>query len=123
MPVPLGFVVKKGSNAWAITSGSIPTPSSRTERRTYGPGGSDSGRPFRRAAASIPGVQEVEKCIVRKTGHRYFVDMHVEVDPAMSVQQGHGIAHDVKDKVREQIPAVRDVLVHIEPSGQRRRSG
>ncbi|MDB6016443.1 MAG: Cation diffusion facilitator family transporter [Pedosphaera sp.] len=72
---------------------------------------------IRRAAASIPGVQEVEKCMVRKTGHLYFVDMHVEVDPQMSVQQGHTIAHAVKDKVRETVPAVRDVLVHIEPGG------
>jgi cation diffusion facilitator family transporter len=69
-----------------------------------------------KTAATIPGVERVEKCIVRKSGHRYWVDMHVEVDPLMTVQQGHGIAHDVKDKVREQYPAVRDVLVHIEPS-------
>ena len=48
-------------------------------------------------------------------GYQYFVDMHVEVDPEMSVQRAHDIAHSVKDKVRQQIPAVRDVLVHIEP--------
>jgi len=71
---------------------------------------------IRRAASSITGVQRVEKCIVRKTGHRYFVDMHVEVDPAMSVQQGHAIAHAVKEKVQRELPAVKDVLVHIEPS-------
>lgn len=70
---------------------------------------------IRKAAASIPGVERVEKCMVRKSGHRYWVDMHVEVDPLMSVQRGHGIAHDVKDKVREKFPAVRDVLVHVEP--------
>jgi divalent metal cation (Fe/Co/Zn/Cd) transporter len=58
----------------------------------------------------------VEKCMVRKSGHRYWVDMHVEVDPEMSVQRGHGIAHDVKDVVREKFPAVGDVLVHIEPA-------
>jgi divalent metal cation (Fe/Co/Zn/Cd) transporter len=40
----------------------------------------------------------------------------------MSVLQGHGIAHEVKDKVREKFPAVRDVLVHIEPTRERRRS-
>jgi cation diffusion facilitator family transporter len=73
---------------------------------------------IRRAASSITGVQRVEKCIVRKTGHLYFVDMHVEVDPAMSVQQGHAIAHEVKDKVQRALPAVKDVLVHIEPTTQ-----
>jgi divalent metal cation (Fe/Co/Zn/Cd) transporter len=34
----------------------------------------------------------------------------------MTVQRSHEIAHAVKDKIREQIPAVRDVLVHIEPA-------
>ena len=67
-------------------------------------------------AATIPGVVCVEKCIARKMGYHFFVDMHVEVDPQMSVQRGHQIAHEVKDKVRAQVPEVYDVLVHIEPS-------
>jgi len=71
---------------------------------------------IRKTAASIPGVAGVEKCMVRKMGHRYYVDMHLEVDPKMTVQQGHAISHDVKDKVKEKFPAVRDVLVHIEPA-------
>jgi cation diffusion facilitator family transporter len=71
---------------------------------------------IRTTAETIPGVEQVEKCIVRKTGHRYFVDMHVEVAPKMTVEQGHLIAHNVKDQVREKFPAVRDVLVHIEPA-------
>jgi cation diffusion facilitator family transporter len=76
-----------------------------------------------KTAATIPGVERVEKCIVRKSGHRYWVDMHVEVDPLMTVQRGHGIAHEVKDKVREQYPAVRDVLVHVEPSNKTKPEG
>jgi divalent metal cation (Fe/Co/Zn/Cd) transporter len=52
---------------------------------------------------------------VRKAGFEYFVDMHVEVDPEWTVRQAHGIAHLVKDRVREAIPSVHDVLVHIEP--------
>ena len=43
------------------------------------------------------------------------VDMHLEVDPQMTMLRSHVIAHDVKDKIREAIPAVSDVLVHIEP--------
>jgi cation diffusion facilitator family transporter len=66
-------------------------------------------------AAAVPGVARVEKCLVRQMGYQYFVDMHVEVDPQMTVLRSHEIAHNVKDKVRETIPRVRDVLVHIEP--------
>jgi cation diffusion facilitator family transporter len=72
---------------------------------------------IRRMASTTPGVDSVEKCIVRKVGYQYFVDMHVEVDPQMTVLRSHEIAHDVKDKIRENIPAVSDVLVHIEPLG------
>jgi len=39
------------------------------------------------------------------------------VDPQMTVLRSHEIAHNVKDKIREVIPAVNDVLVHIEPLG------
>ena len=70
----------------------------------------------RRVAGTVPGVDRIEKCVVRKMGYHYFVDMHVEVDPQMSVQRAHNIAHEVKNKVRAQIPMVYDVLVHIEPS-------
>jgi cation diffusion facilitator family transporter len=71
---------------------------------------------IRKVAGSIPEVDRVEKCVVRKMGYQYFVDMHIEVAPRMTVQHAHNIAHSVKDKVREQIPSVRDVLVHVEPS-------
>jgi divalent metal cation (Fe/Co/Zn/Cd) transporter len=59
----------------------------------------------------------VEKCFVRKMGYQFYVDMHVEVDPQMTVLQSHEIAHEVKNKVRDAMPTVNDVLVHIEPLG------
>jgi cation diffusion facilitator family transporter len=70
---------------------------------------------IRATAAEVAGVQAVEKCQARKTGFQYLVDMHIEVDPEMTVQQGHGIAHQVKSRVREAVPLVNDVLVHVEP--------
>ena len=70
---------------------------------------------IRAVARTIPGVAGVEKTFVRKMGYQFFVDMHVEVDPQMTVERSHLIGHEVKDKVRAQIPSVRDVLIHIEP--------
>ena len=70
---------------------------------------------IRNAARTIPGVAGVEKCFVRKMGYQFFVDMHIEVDPQMTVENTHRIGHEVKDKVRAEIPSVRDVLIHIEP--------
>ena len=70
---------------------------------------------IRAVARTISGVAGVEKTFVRKMGYQFFVDMHVEVDPQMTVERSHLIGHEVKDKVRAQIPSVRDVLIHIEP--------
>ena len=70
---------------------------------------------IRAAAGTIPGVDRVEKCFVRKMGYQFFVDMHIEVDPQMTVENSHRIGHEVKDRVRTKIPSVRDVLIHIEP--------
>ncbi|MBI5772976.1 MAG: cation transporter [Verrucomicrobia bacterium] len=72
---------------------------------------------IRELARAVPGVAGVEKCLVRKMGYQYFVDMHVEVNPQLTVQAAHAIAHAVKDRIRAELPAVRDVLVHIEPGG------
>lgn len=72
-----------------------------------------------RVALEVSGVDEVEKCFVRKMGRHLYVDMHVEVSPSMTVVAAHEIAHQVKDRIREKMPVVRDVLVHIEPTGHR----
>src|SRR5205085_10499198 len=52
---------------------------------------------IRRIGQAVPGVEVIEKCLVRKMGYQYYVDLHVEVDPKMTVEQSHEIAHVVKD--------------------------
>lgn len=69
----------------------------------------------RRTAEGVEGVADVEKCRVRKMGLEYYVDLHVGVDGAISVADGHLIAHEVKDAVRASDARVADVLVHVEP--------
>ncbi|MEN9675008.1 MAG: hypothetical protein RIS76_904 [Verrucomicrobiota bacterium] len=71
---------------------------------------------IRSVAESVSGVNNVEKVLVRRMGWELLVDMHVRVEPQMTVAAAHGIAHQVKDAIRESHPAVRDVLIHIEPS-------
>ncbi|MCX6967912.1 MAG: cation diffusion facilitator family transporter [Verrucomicrobia bacterium] len=73
-------------------------------------------RAIRETARTVHGVREIDKCHVRKMGLEYYVDIHVLVDGNLSVREGHEIAHDVKDRLRAEHPAVRDVLVHIEPA-------
>jgi cation diffusion facilitator family transporter len=70
---------------------------------------------IRAAAAAVEGVRDVEKLWVRKSGLEYFADIHIEVDPQMTVAEGHRIGHEVKDRLVAEFPALRDVLVHLEP--------
>jgi cation diffusion facilitator family transporter len=68
-------------------------------------------------ARRVDGVVDLDKCLVRKMGLEYYVDLHVIVDPELTVWRGHAIAHDVKDAIREANPRIAEVLVHIEPVG------
>lgn len=70
---------------------------------------------IRSAAGRIPGVRDVEKMFIRKMGPYFYVDLHLNVDAAMTVREAHDIAHRVKDAIRARWPEVADVLVHVEP--------
>ncbi len=70
---------------------------------------------IRQVAMSVPGALAVEKCYARKTGLQWHVDLHLEVDPSMSVYQSHEIATQVRIRIRETLDWVADVLVHVEP--------
>ena len=71
---------------------------------------------IRSVALSVEGVAGVEKCFARKTGLQYHVDLHLEVDPNMTVWASHEVATQVRMRIREQLPWVADVLVHVEPA-------
>jgi cation diffusion facilitator family transporter len=70
----------------------------------------------RALAASIDGVAGVEKLLARRAGMLYFVDMHLEVDGAMSVRMAHDIGHRVKALLKSKRADIADVLIHIEPA-------
>lgn len=71
---------------------------------------------IREKSLQVKGVMATEKCFVRKSGMRYHVDLHAIVNGAISVREGHDIAHSLKDYLKNQIPNLGNVLVHVEPS-------
>jgi cation diffusion facilitator family transporter len=71
---------------------------------------------IRVAAMTVEGVSGVEKCFARKTGLKYHVDLHLEVDPEMTVRQSHELGHEVRSHILHRLPWVADVLVHVEPA-------
>jgi cation diffusion facilitator family transporter len=70
---------------------------------------------IRSAALRVPGAIAVEKCFARKTGLRYHVDLHLEVDPLLTVYDSHEIATSVKHSIKQELVWVEDVLIHVEP--------
>ncbi len=70
---------------------------------------------IKRVAMEVDGVWGVDKTYARKTGFAYHVDLHIEVDPALTVAASHQIAGHVRSLVRARLRWVTDVLVHVEP--------
>jgi cation diffusion facilitator family transporter len=71
---------------------------------------------IREVALGVPGVRGVEKCYARKTGLTYHVDLHLELDPDLTVRESHHIATEVRVHLKESLEWVADVLVHVEPA-------
>ena len=68
------------------------------------------------AARAVEGVDNVEKCRVRKSGLSLLADIHVRVQGEVTVTDGHFIAHRVKDALMGGGFNILDVTVHIEPA-------
>ena len=63
----------------------------------------------------VEGVENIEKCYVRKIGMYYQVDLHARVQGELSVREGHHIAHRLKDAIVEANPVIGNVHIHVEP--------
>jgi cation diffusion facilitator family transporter len=66
-------------------------------------------------ALTVPGILGTEKCFIRKAGMRYHVDLHAIVSAKISVKEGHELSHKLQDTLKEKIPQLGNVLIHIEP--------
>jgi cation diffusion facilitator family transporter len=71
---------------------------------------------IRKVAQQVEGVVNTEKCFIRKAGMKYHVDLHAIVNANITVKEGHEISHVLKDTLREEIPELGHVLIHIEPT-------
>jgi cation diffusion facilitator family transporter len=71
---------------------------------------------IREKSKDVLGVIDTEKCWVRKSGMRYWVDIHVHVNGKITVIEGHDIAHALKAHLMRELPEIEDVLIHIEPN-------
>ncbi len=72
---------------------------------------------IREQSVAVPGVIATEKCFVRKSGFKFYVDLHVIVNAQISVYDGHEIAHRLKHHLLTHFSQLANVLIHVEPDG------
>ncbi|MGH7546191.1 MAG: cation diffusion facilitator family transporter, partial [Gemmatimonadota bacterium] len=68
-------------------------------------------------AGSVPGVEHVTSAKARWTGHALNAELEIQVEPDISVQEGHRIAEEVEHDLLHAIPRLRGATVHVDPHG------
>lgn len=69
---------------------------------------------IRQTLAETPGVQNVHDVRTRKMGDMIVVDAHIEVDASLSVEAGHAIAVQARQRVLQR-HRVLNVMTHVDP--------
>ncbi len=70
---------------------------------------------IRGAIKEVDGVRNVHALRTRRVGAHLFVDVHIQVDPELTVAAGHAIAHQGEESLLERVEEVSDVNIHVEP--------
>lgn len=71
---------------------------------------------IRKVCQSVPGVKGCHRCRARKVGSKIFADLHVLVDPEVSMDDAHVIATKVERRLRARVRGLESVVVHLEPA-------
>ncbi|MFA4970238.1 MAG: cation transporter dimerization domain-containing protein, partial [Sulfuritalea sp.] len=69
---------------------------------------------IRHTIASTSGVLGMHELRTRRMAHQVLVDAHVQVNPRISVSEGHRVAESARQRVLDSHPEVLDVLVHVD---------
>ncbi|MGH8946471.1 MAG: cation diffusion facilitator family transporter, partial [Acidimicrobiia bacterium] len=68
-------------------------------------------------ATGVDGVRSVGQVRVRWLGHRLDASLHVLVDQAISVAEGHTVAETVRHELFHALPSLDEVTIHVDPDG------
>ncbi len=75
----------------------------------------DSIARARAVILAIDGVTSIHMLRTRRHGPEAAADVHVQVKPRLSVSEGHMISQMVEDLLKEEVDAITDVTVHVDP--------
>jgi cation diffusion facilitator family transporter len=65
---------------------------------------------------AAPGVITAHNLRVRSSGGRNWVEVHVTVDPHLTVKQAHEVASEVEEAIRAAVGQETQAIVHVEPA-------
>jgi cation diffusion facilitator family transporter len=66
--------------------------------------------------AARPGVRSVRTVRMRWIGHRLHADAELDIDPTLSLNDAHRIAHDAEHELTHAVPKLSSALVHAYPA-------
>lgn len=69
---------------------------------------------IRATATRHPEVTGTHELLTRQAGHTRFVQMHLELDEAMSLKRAHAIADEVEKEILDFLPGA-EVIIHQDP--------
>ena len=67
----------------------------------------------------VEGANNPHRVRARKIGIHYMVNLDIEVEPDLSVKEAHEIARNVEKSIKSNLKNIYDVMVHVEPLGNR----
>jgi cation diffusion facilitator family transporter len=66
-------------------------------------------------ARQVPGIRQVHDLRARYSGSQIFIELHIVVDPDITVREGHAIARQVQHRLLNEFADVTRVIIHVDP--------
>jgi len=67
------------------------------------------------AVLEVEGIKAIDSIRAHRRGSTFTIDIEVAVDSNITVEQGHQVASEVKNRLVNKIEHVQDVMVHVNP--------
>lgn len=69
------------------------------------------------ALDAVPGVRDVHDLRLRQTGGAVQADVHLGLDPDLTLSEAHRLSEAARARVLDTVPAVDEIVIHAEPHG------
>ena len=82
-------------------------------------GGRELNEAIAACAAGCAAVDHIDSVVTRRFGSRYYADVEVAMDGSMTLDEAHGYAEEIHERIEREFPPVKHVTVHVNPAGAR----